>query len=64
MTDHTKNLLIVVVVAGYALFVVADLYGYIKEPYATLVEATVNPPAAAVRAGFLLYKSEGQRHYD
>jgi hypothetical protein len=57
MTDHAKNLLIVVAVAGYASFVVADWYGYIKEPYATLIEPTVNLPAAVVRAGFLLYKT-------
>jgi hypothetical protein len=29
-------------------------YGYIKEPYVTLIQTIVNPPAAVVRAGFLL----------
>lgn len=52
MTEHTKNLLIVVVVAAYALLVVADWYGYIKEPYITLIQATVNLPSAIVRAVF------------
>jgi hypothetical protein len=56
VTDHTKNLLIVVIFAGYASFVVADWYGYIKEPFVTLIQATLNPPAAVARAGFRLYK--------
>jgi hypothetical protein len=57
MTEHAKNLLVVVVIAGWAALVVADWHGYIKDPY------VVNPPAAAVRAGFLLYKPYSQPHY-
>ncbi len=52
MTDHTRNLLIVVIFAGYALLVVADWYGYIREPYIILIQAAVNLPAAVVRAIF------------
>jgi hypothetical protein len=63
MTEHTKNLLIVAVIAAYALFVVADWYGYIKEPYVTLIQATLNLPGALVRGGFQLYKTYGQHHY-
>jgi hypothetical protein len=63
MTEHAKNLLVVVVIAGWAVLVVADWYGYVKDPYVTLLQATVNPPAAAVRAGFMLYKPYSQHHY-
>jgi hypothetical protein len=54
--DHSKNLLIVVAFAGYASLLVADWYGYIKEPYVTLIKATASPAEAAVRAGFLRYR--------
>jgi hypothetical protein len=56
MTDHTKNLLIVLVLAGYASLVVAVWQGYVKEPYFTLIQVSINPPAALGYAGFLLYK--------